>query len=64
MRLLACLMMLSLTACASVPAANPVCTITEAPRTALAGALVDDGGPRSQRAGLVLVGVIDGECGG
>lgn len=63
MRLLACLMMLLPLGCASVPAGNPVCTVTEAPRTGLAGALVEDGGPRSQRAGLVLIETLDGVCG-
>lgn len=62
MRSLACLMMLSLSVCASVPAGNPVCTITEAPRTALVGALVEDGGRRSQRAGLVLIETLDVSC--
>ena len=62
MKYLACLMTLFVSACASVPTDNAICSVTETPRTELAGALVDDGGPRSQRAGLVLIEIIDAAC--
>ena len=63
MKWIAFLMMLSLIGCASVPASEPaVCAVTAAPRTDLAGALVDDGGPHSRRAGLVLISVVDSFC--
>ena len=55
-------MMLSVAGCASVPTDNAICSVTETPRTELAGALVDDGGPRSQRAGLVLIETLDRGC--
>lgn len=55
MKYLACLMMLSAAGCASVPTDNAISSVTEVPRTELAGAMVDDGGPRSQRVGLALV---------
>ena len=56
-------MTLCVCACASVPTDNAICSVTEAPRTELAGALVDDGGPRSQRTGLVLIETLDRGCG-
>ncbi|QXI63444.1 hypothetical protein CP157_01162 [Paracoccus marcusii] len=62
MKYLACLMTLFVSACASVPTDNAICSVTEEPRTDLAGALVDDGGPRSQRAGLVLIETLDVSC--
>ncbi|WP_158247948.1 hypothetical protein [Paracoccus sp. SY] len=51
-----------LTACATAPTADPICPATDQARTALAGALVADGGPQSQRAGLVLIETLDGVC--
>lgn len=62
MKYLACLMMLSVAGCASVPTDNAICSVTETPRTDLAGALVDDGGPLSRRTGLVLIETLDGAC--
>lgn len=63
MKWIAFLMMPCLTACASVPASEPaVCTVTDASRTDLAGALVADGGPLSRRAGLVLIETLDEVC--
>lgn len=55
-------MILSVAGCASAPTDNAICSVTETPRTDLAGALVDDGGPRSQRAGLVLIETLDLSC--
>lgn len=51
-----------LTACTTVPTADPVCPATGDARTALAGALVADGGPQSRRAGLVLIETLDRGC--
>lgn len=51
-----------LTACATVPTADPVCPATEQARTTLAGALVADGGLQSRRAGLVLIETLDRSC--
>ena len=55
-------MTLFVSACASVPTDNAICSVTETPRTDLAEALVDDGGPQSQRAGLVLIETLDVSC--
>ena len=55
--------MLSLTACATGPVTeNALCPATDGARTALAGALVSDGGPQSRRAGLVLIETLDAGC--
>ena len=64
MRFLICLTMLSLTACASGPVANEtaLCASTAQTRTALAGALVDDGGSESRRAGLAIIAQLDAAC--
>ena len=62
MKWIACLTLTCLSACASVPASEPaLCTVTATPRTALAGALVADGGPQSRRAGLVLIEQLDAD---
>lgn len=55
--------MLSLTtACASALGNDAACSATREARSDLAGALVDDGGPKSQRSGLVLIETLDGVC--
>lgn len=59
---MACLTVLSLTACGTVPAGDPVCPSTDRARTDLAGALVEDGGPQSKRAGLALIETLDRVC--
>lgn len=56
-------MMLSLTGCATAPASDSaLCAATDRARTELAGALIDDGGPESRRAGLVLIEAVDAGC--
>lgn len=55
--------LLSLTACANTPASGPaICDGTEASRKALAAALIEDGGARSQRAGLRLLDQLEAGC--
>ena len=58
------LMMLALLiGCAAVPVATPaLCAGTEALRPAHAGALVDDGGPKSRRTGAALIAAVDAGC--
>lgn len=63
MKHLICLIVLSVTGCASVPSDSAICASTERARTQLAGALVEDGGPVSQRAGAVLIAGLDAGCG-
>lgn len=63
MKRLICLTVLSVTACASAPSDSALCGATDRARTQLAAALVEDGGPQSQRAGLVLIEGIDAGCG-
>jgi hypothetical protein len=41
---------------------SPVCSRTEPQRTALAAALVADGGPQSMAAGRTLIATIDAGC--
>ena len=60
--LLACLMMLSLTACAVTPNESAICDGTAASRKALAAALGADGGPQSQRAGLLVLDQLKAGC--
>ena len=60
----ACLMMLSLTGCATTPSDSAICAGSAASRKALAAALVEDGGPVSQRAGLRLLDQVAAGCGG
>lgn len=56
--------LLSLTACASTPVSQTaICDGTEASRTALAAALIEDGGSNSQRAGLRLLDQLQAGCG-
>lgn len=62
--LLTCLTMLSLTACAGTPNDSAICVGTEASRKALAGALLTDGGPQAQRAGLLVLDQLRAGCGG
>ncbi len=52
---------LLLTGCAPEPAANsrPYCPIPGALLSAHASALVEDGGPKSQRSGAALIAAID-----
>lgn len=52
-----------LTACASTPVSQTaICDGTAASRTALAAALIEDGGARSQRAGLRLLDQLEAGC--
>ena len=53
---------MSLTACANALGNDAACSATREARSGLAGALVDDGGSESQRAGLVLIETLDGVC--
>lgn len=57
-------MALSLTGCASAPVVTdrPICEQTAPLRTAHAAALIEDGGPRSQRSGAALIGAVDAGC--
>lgn len=61
--LMICLMMLSLSGCVTGPSGEAVCDGTRAMRAAHAGALVEDGGPRSRRTGAQLIAVMDAGCG-
>lgn len=55
--------MLSLTtACASALGNDAACSATREARSDLAGALVDDGGPKSKRSGLELIEILDTTC--
>lgn len=51
-----------ISACATAPTDNAICQVTAQPRTALAQGLVEDGGPKSKRAGLVLIETLDRTC--
>lgn len=56
--------LLWLTACASTPVSQTaICDGTAASRKVLAAALVEDGGARSQRAGLRLLDQMQAGCG-
>lgn len=60
----ACLTMLLLAGCASTQVSQTaICDATGASRRALADALLTDGGPRSQRAGLLLLDQMAAGCG-
>ncbi|MBB4625934.1 hypothetical protein [Paracoccus denitrificans] len=55
--------LLLLTACASTPVSQTaICDGTAASRKALAAALIEDGGARSQRAGLRLLDQLEAGC--
>lgn len=55
--------LLWLTACASTPVSQTaICDGTAASRKALAAALIEDGGARSQRAGLRLLDQLEAGC--
>lgn len=60
---LAAVSMLTLTGCVGAPATDAVCLRTESPRTALAAALVVDGGPQSKARGRDLIAMLDAGCG-
>lgn len=60
---LAAMLLLTLTGCATVQSVNAMCQRSEAARTALAAALVADGGPQSMAAGRTLIATIDAGCG-
>lgn len=54
---------LFLSACATAPISDSaICDGTRASRSALAAALVEDGGPASRRAGLRLIQQVDAGC--
>ena len=59
---LAATLMLIEAGCVSGPASEAICLRSEGPRTALASALVDDGGPKSMAAGRTLIATIDAGC--
>lgn len=61
--LLICLTILSLTACAVTPNDSAICVGTEGSRRALAAALLTDGGPQAQRAGLLVLDQMRAGCG-
>jgi hypothetical protein len=46
----------------STVATEPLCSRTEAPRTAHAAALANDGGPQSVSTGRTLIAMIDAGC--
>ena len=54
--------LMSLTACANALGNDAACSATREARSDLAGALVDDGGSESQRAGLELIETLDAVC--
>lgn len=54
---------MTLTGCVSAPATDAICLRTEAPRAALAAALVVDGGPQSKARGRDLIAMLDAGCG-
>ena len=56
-------MMMSLTACATTPSGPAICDATRASRADLAGALIEDGGPQSRRAGLLVLDQFKAGCG-
>lgn len=63
-RLMILTTLLSLAACASTQVSQTaICDATGASRRALADALLSDGGPRSQRAGLLLLDQMAAGCG-
>ncbi|MFT3972179.1 MAG: hypothetical protein QM699_01585 [Amaricoccus sp.] len=57
-------LLLILNGCATGPAGEAVCDGTAAARSALAAALVADGGPQSREAGRTLIARLDAGCGG
>lgn len=58
----AAMLLLILTGCATGPAGEALCDGTEAERTALAAALVADGGEASRAAGRTLIARLDAGC--
>jgi hypothetical protein len=48
--------------CVSGRTSEAICSRTEPQRTALAAALVADGGPQSMAAGRTLIATIDAGC--
>lgn len=61
-KLTICLMMLSASGCTVIPNSSAICVSTESSRRSLAGALLTDGGPQSQRAGLLLLDQLRAGC--
>lgn len=60
----AAMLLLILSGCATGPAGEAVCDGTAAARSALAAALVEDGGEASLAAGRTLIARLDAGCGG
>lgn len=56
------MLILTLTGCVTGPASEAVCARTAGPRTALAAALVADGGPQSKARGRDLIAMLDAGC--
>lgn len=62
--MMAAMLMLFVSGCNSTPANGPaICDGTEKSRASLAAALVVDGGPVSQRAGLLVLDQMTAGCG-
>lgn len=58
------MMLLSLSGCATTPVDQAaICDGTAASRKALAAALLTDGGPQAQRAGLLVLDQMRAGCG-
>lgn len=57
------ILMLILSGCASGPSGEALCDGSAEARSALAAALVADGGPQSRAAGRTLIARIDAGCG-
>ena len=61
--LASCLMLMCVNACANTQASDAaICDGTQASRQTLAAALVEDGGPQSQRAGLQVLNQLAAGC--
>lgn len=58
------LTMMWLAGCATTPSAPAICDATRGSRADLADALLADGGPRSQRAGLLVLDQVAAGCAG
>ena len=59
---LAAMLPLIVTDCAAAPGGEAACDGTAESRSALAAALVDDGGPKSMAAGRTLIARLDAAC--
>lgn len=55
-------LMLLVAGCTTVPSSRAICDATQDSRTAHAGALYEDGGPKSVMTGAYLIAQIDVGC--